>query len=68
MTYLISGKERKKMKKKLSILKRAKKMFWYFEDVHRVYGCGMTDAEAENLLNTYDDKIKEFEFLLNQNK
>ena len=52
--FVISGKERRALKKELGQLKRSVKMFWYWEDVDRVYGGGMTDEEA----NAYLTKTK----------
>jgi hypothetical protein len=52
--FVIFGKKRRALKKELGKLKRSVKTFWYWEDIDRVYGGGMTDEDA----NIYLTKTK----------
>jgi len=51
--FVISGKERRTVKKELSDLKQFVKMFWYFEDIDRVYGGGMEDEDCKKMREEY---------------
>jgi len=62
--YKISGKERIKLKQELSKLKYSVKMFWFCEDVDRVYGGGMSDNSVNNLLDNMNKEILELEHKL----
>jgi hypothetical protein len=64
--YIIHGEERRKMKKEYHGMRRFLKMFWFYEDIDRVYGGGMTDKEANNMLAEIEIKVKELEEKLNQ--
>lgn len=55
--YQISGKERKLMRKELSWLKYYRKMFWFYEDIHRVYGEGHDACWCENRINSLESQI-----------
>jgi len=59
--YIISGDERRKVKKEYSEMKRFLKMFWFYEDVDRVYGGGMSDEEANKMLTEIEAKAKVLE-------
>ena len=48
--FKIYGTERRKQKKSLAELKRFVKMFWYWEDIDRVYGGGLPDEKCNELL------------------
>ena len=41
-------------------------MFWYWEDVDRVYGGGLTDKECDDLIEEKNKEIKRLEDLLNE--
>ena len=58
--FKISGKERRELKKKLSLLKYSHKMFWHYEDVAMVYGTSMEDNDAKK---SYDDLKKQIDSL-----
>ena len=64
--FVISGEERRAVKKELNILKRHVKMFWHLEDVDRVYGGGMSDEEAKEYLTKTKKEIKLLEEKLNK--
>jgi len=59
--YLISGKERRIVKKELSNLKQFVKMFWFYEDIDRVYGGGMKDENCQKILDQKNIEIKVLE-------
>ena len=48
--FKIHGKERKIKKKILSKLKYFVKMFWYYENIDRVYGGGLSNEECTKIL------------------
>lgn len=64
--YIISGDERRKAKKEYNRMKRFLKMFWFYEDIDRVYGGGMSDEEAVKMLAKIEAQAKELEEKLNQ--
>lgn len=60
--FVISGKTRKAKKKELSLLKYSVKMFWYWEDVDRVYGGGFdNDEQCYKHLEKQKKKIERLE-------
>jgi len=59
--FVISGDERRQEKKRLAELKQFVKMFWYFEDIDRVYGGGLEDEKCEKLLEQKNKEIKVLE-------
>jgi len=59
--FVISGKERREVKKELNTLRRVIKMFWHLEDVDRVYGGGMSEKEAEDYLTKTKKEIEVLE-------
>lgn len=61
--FVISGKERRELKKELNALKTCLKMFWHWEYIDRVNGHGMDDDDCENYLT-----ITKKEITLLQNK
>lgn len=64
--FKIHGKERKIKKKILSELKYFVKMFWYYEDVDRVYGGGLSDEECTRILKEKELEINELERILSE--
>ena len=64
--FVISGTERRQEKKKLAELKQFVKMFWYFEDIDRVYGGGLEDVECQKLLDQKNTEIKDLEIKLSE--
>ena len=64
-TYIIHGKERRELKKRLSQLRLHVKMFWENENWERNFGGGMTDKEAEDYLNMRKKEIYDIETELN---
>ena len=62
--FKISGNERRQKKKELSHLKFFVKMFWYFEDLDRVYGGGMEDEKCIKLLAEKQIEIDALEKML----
>ena len=64
--FVISGTERRQEKKKLAELKQFVKMFWYFEDIDRVYGGGLEDVECQKLLDQKNLEIKDLEIKLSE--
>lgn len=64
--YRIYGDERRSLKKKYAALKNQLKMFWLMEDMNRVYGYGMTDAEAEYKLHELKTTIAQMEATLKE--
>ena len=63
--FVISGKERRALKKELNQLKRYLKMFWYYDDIDRVYGGGLSDEEIEIILAKTKKEILRLETELN---
>ncbi len=53
--YMISGKERRELKKKSSLLKSNIKSFWHYETLDRDMG-GVADDECAN--DRYDRLLK----------
>jgi hypothetical protein len=64
MTYEISGKPRKKLKKELSLLKYYRKMIYFYDDIDQVYG--LHDNKIEEKVIELDNQIKELEIKLNE--
>lgn len=64
MNYVISGKLRKTLKKKLSLLKYDRKMIYFFDDINQVYGLVTNDIDQK--ARDLDDKIKDLEIKLQQ--
>ena len=61
--YKIFGDVRRKKKKHLAQLKAYVKMFWFYNDIDKVYGGGMDENEG----NTQIEKAnKEIEILENE--
>ena len=59
--FVISGKERRKEKHRLAELKLFVKMFWFYEDIDRVYGSGMEDEDCQVVIDITNEQIKELE-------
>lgn len=64
--YKISGQERRNKKKELAQIKYFVKMFWYWEDIDRVYGGGLEKDKAEEMLNSYKNQIEKMEIELKE--
>lgn len=64
--FKIHGKERKIKKKILSKLKYFVKMFWYYEDLNRVYGGGLSNEECTKILKEKELEINELERILSE--
>lgn len=71
-TYRIYGKERRELKKELSLLKRSVKNFWHYhqldKDMASFYGSSdnypMSDEDAQKIYDRNCDKIANLEYLL----
>jgi hypothetical protein len=59
--YKISGRDRRNKKKELSQLKHFTKMFWYYEDIDRVYGGGLEDTKCHEILEKTNTQIQKIE-------
>lgn len=59
--FVISGTARREQKKRLGELKRLIKMFWYYEDIDRVYGGGMDDEKCHKLLTLKKKEVEALE-------
>jgi len=64
--YKIHGLYRRKLKKKLSKLKYFVKIFWFHQDLERVYGGGLSDKECDMLLHETQKEIETIENKLNE--
>jgi hypothetical protein len=64
--YKISGANRRLLKKELAELKSIENNFWYWEDIDRVYGGGLSDDECEEYLIKNRNRIEELEKLLEE--
>ena len=59
--FRISGQARREKKKELSSLKSYVKMFWHWEDIDRVYGCGLEDDECNERIAKAEEEIRMLE-------
>lgn len=59
--FMISGLDRRAKKKELAQLKQYVKMFWYYEDIDRVYGGGHSDEDCVKLINKANKLILKLE-------
>lgn len=59
--FIIYGYERRREKQRLSKMKYQLKMFWHFEDIHRIYGSGKPDEEALRIHSLLSKEIVELE-------
>lgn len=64
--FLISGSARRAKKQKLNELKRFVKMFWFYEDIDRVYGGGSDDETCNKLINDTKKSIAELQEEINE--
>ena len=62
--FLISGLDRRAKKKELAQLKQYVKMFWYYEDIDRIYGGGHSDDDCVELINKANELILKLEHQL----
>jgi hypothetical protein len=56
--FKVSGIERRWLKKDLARAKAHDKMFWFYEDVNDVYGCGLPPEEAQKRKKELENKIE----------
>lgn len=61
---LISGKERRSLKKKLHELKRFVRNFIHYNDIDHVYGGGLSKVESNDLLKIKTSEISRIENML----
>jgi len=61
---LISGKERRSLKKKLHELKRFVRNFIHYNDIDNVYGGGLSRVESKDLIKTKESEISRIENML----
>jgi len=59
--YIINGKERRQVKKRLGELKRYIKMYWFYNDIEQVYGGGLSEKESLFILAEKQTEINELE-------
>ena len=64
--YKINGKERRVLKKELSLMKHSYRMFWYYEDINDVYGCSLDKTIVNNQYNELKEKIDKLEYKLSR--
>lgn len=64
--FVISGKLRRLEKKHLAELKNFVKMFWFYNDIDKVYGGGLSDFESIKLLAEKKKEIENLELKLAQ--
>lgn len=65
--FVISGKERRKVKKELSILKSFVKGFWYFHQLEKDMGsCMMSDEDAKIMFEKRSKEITQLQTKLNK--
>jgi len=62
-TYKINGEARRLKKKELASLKAYVKMFYFYNDIDKVYGGGIDEAEGEIRIAK---AIKEIEVMENE--
>lgn len=63
-TNLISGKERRSLKKKLHELKRFVKNFHFYNDIDSVYGGGLSKIDSREIINNKMSQISRIENIL----
>ena len=64
MSNLISGKERRSLKKRLHELKRFVRNFIHYNDIDNVYGGGLSRVESKDLIKTKESEISRIENML----
>jgi len=64
--FRISGQERREKKKELSFLKSYVKNFWHYEDIDRVYGGGLEDADCQLRIDEAQQEIDKLELELSE--
>lgn len=65
--FVISGIERRKVKKELSSLKRFINNFWYFHQLEKDMGsCMMTDKDAKIMFDKRSKEITQIQIKLNK--
>ena len=64
--FVISGKKRRKLKKKLSLNKQLLKMSGFHNEIEKVYGSGLDDKELLNYENRLKKEITQWENLLSK--
>lgn len=64
--YKIFGDVRRDKKKHLAQLKAYVKMFWFYNDIDKVYGGGIEDSEANIRVEKAKKEIEQLELLLDE--
>jgi len=64
--FKISGDERRKLKKEVSLLKSQIKNVWYYNDIDKVYGGGTDEDHLNKLISDSEEAIREIELLLSE--
>ncbi len=59
--FKIHGEDRRSLKKKHSALKSSIRMFWFYDDIHTVYGGGISKEQAEQRLSEMKIELLEME-------
>lgn len=61
---LISGKERRELKKNLHELKRFVKNFHFYNDINSVYGGGLSKIDSREIIDNTMSQISRIENML----
>lgn len=64
--FKISGDERRKLKKELSLLKSQVKNIWFYNDIDNVYGGGTDENHLNKFISDSEDAIRLIELLLSE--
>lgn len=64
MSNLISGKERRSLKKRLHELKRFVRNFVQYNDIDNIYGGGLSKVESNDLIKIKESEISRIENIL----
>lgn len=57
----ITGKARKRLKKRISELKMLTKMYWHLVDIEEVFGMYKTDEEHKETLDRWKQEVIDLE-------
>ena len=64
--FVISGKKRRELKKKLNLNKRLLKMNRFYNDIDEVYGGGLTEEQLTSSEKRLKKEITQWENLLSK--
>jgi len=64
--FVISGKKRRELKKKLNLNKRLLKMNRFYNDIDKVYGGGLTEEQLTSSEKRLKKEITQWENLLSK--